>query len=129
MRRVLEQAPVLAYLRDGRPVQWDDSRLTIGLASPFDVQRGKEERSRLQEIFHRVLGQPLAIDFVLDAQVAKDAAARETLAATEEKARHAELSRRRREAAEHPALKLVREVFGEVSLLEPELDPEVSVHG
>ena len=129
VRKVTDQAPVLAYLREARALQWDDSRLTIGLASQFDVLRSKDERPRLQELFNKVAGRALILDFVLDAQAAKNAAERETLAATEERARQAEMSRRRREASEHPALKLVREVFGEVSLLEPELDPEVSVHG
>lgn len=129
VRKVTEQAPVLAYLREARALQWDDTRLTIGLATQFDVLRSKDERPRLQELFNKAAGRALVLDFVLDAQAAKDAAERETLAATEERARQAELTRRRREASEHPALKLVREVFGEVSLLEPELDSEVSVHG
>jgi len=129
VRKVTEQAPVLAYLREARVLQWDGTRLTIGLASPFDVLRSKDERPRLQELFNKAAGEILMLDFVLDAQAAKDAAERETLAATEERARQAELARRRREASEHPALKLIREVFGEVSLLEPELDSEVPVHG
>ncbi|MBL9009398.1 MAG: DNA polymerase III subunit gamma/tau [Myxococcales bacterium] len=129
VRKVTEQAPVLAYLREARVLQWDGTRLTIGLASPFDVLRSKDERPRLQELFNKAAGEALVLDFVLDAQATKDAAERETLAATEERARQAELARRRREASEHPALKLIREVFGEVSLLEPELDSEVPVHG
>ena len=50
-------------------------------------------------------------------------------AAAEERARSAELAKRKREANEHPSLKLVREVFGEVSFMEPELEQEVIAHG
>lgn len=129
VRRVTEQAPALAYLREARALRWQDSLLTIGLASDFDVQRTKNERPRLQELFNAAAGMPLVLEFVLDAQAAKDAAERETLAASEERARQAEQTRLRREASEHPSLKLVREVFGEVSFMEPELETEVTAHG
>ena len=128
VRRVTERAPALAYLREARALRWQDSQLTIGLASDFDVQRTKNERPRLQELFNAAAGTALILEFVLDAQAAKDAAERETLAASEERARQAEQTRLRREASEHPALKLVREVFGEVSFMEPELEPEVRAH-
>ena len=128
VRRVTERAPALAYLREARALRWQDSQLTIGLASDFDVQRTKNERPRLQELFNAAAGTALVLEFVLDAQAAKDAAERETLAASEERARQAEQTRLRREASEHPALKLVREVFGEVSFMEPELEPEVRAH-
>ncbi len=129
VRYVTERAPALAYLREARALRWQDSQITIGLASDFDVQRTKNERPRLQELFNAAAGTPLVLEFVLDAQAAKDAAERETLAASEERARQAEQTRLRREASEHPSLKLVREVFGEVSFMEPELEAEVTVHG
>ncbi len=129
VRYVTERAPALAYLREARALRWQGSQLTVGLASDFDVQRTKNERPRLQELFNAAAGTSLSLEFVLDAQAAKDAVERETLAASEERARQAELSRLRREASEHPALKLVREVFGEVSFMEPELEAEVSAHG
>jgi hypothetical protein len=129
VRYVTERAPALAYLREARALRWQGFQLTVGLASDFDVQRTKNERPRLQELFNAAAGSSLSLEFVLDAQAAKDAAERETLAASEERARQAELSRLRREASEHPALKLVREVFGEVSFMEPELEAEVSAHG
>ena len=129
VRHVLERAPVLAYLREARVVAWADSRLVLGLPSDFFVQRAKDERARIQELMSGATGGALSLDFVLDAEAAKHTAERETVAAAEERARSAELAKRKREANEHPSLKLVREVFGEVSFMEPELEQEVIAHG
>ena len=61
---------------------------------------------------------------VATGKAAVQTAERESLEAVEERARASERIQRRKEAVEHQAVKLVREVFGEVSFLEPELEAE-----
>jgi hypothetical protein len=124
IKAILEKQPQLAFLRQGRAVSWAGSVLRLGFASDFLVERAQAERGRIQELFRSELGPALILELVQDAAVATEESQRETLDAVESRARDQERSRRRREAVEHQSLKLVREVFGEVSFLEPELETE-----
>jgi hypothetical protein len=122
IKAVLDLAPYLAFLHDAREVSFADGLLVLGLPSELSVARAKEQRPRLLSILQDVLGQPIGLELVHDAQAAHDASARMSLAETEAKLAQTERNRRQREAQDHPALKTVREVFPDVLWMEPEID-------
>jgi DNA polymerase-3 subunit gamma/tau len=122
MKKVFEKQPSLAFLREARALSCDNDRLLLGLPSEFLVERARELRPQVQALLREDLGPALSLEFVQDKTAAEEAAQRESLAVAEERARTAEMTKRRREAVEHQSVKLVREVFGEVSFQEPELE-------
>jgi hypothetical protein len=124
IKAIVDRQPHLAFLRQGRAVSCAGGVLKLGFPSNFLVERAQSERGRLQELFRAELGASLLLELFQDAQAAAEESERETLDAVESRARDQERSRRRREAMEHPSLKLVREVFGEVSFLEPEIETD-----
>jgi hypothetical protein len=69
------------------------------------------------------------VEHALDTQAQAGLSARRSLGEEEAEGNRAERESRRREATGHPVRGLVREVFGEVSFLEPTLEPEVTIHG
>lgn len=122
IKKIFEKHPHLAFVREARALSWERNRLVLGFPNNFLVERANDERPRLLALFQAELGSSLSLELVQDAQAAAEASQRESLDAAEERAHAAERSRRRREAIEHPAMKVVREVFGEVSFQEPELE-------
>lgn len=124
IKAIVDKNPTLAFLREARALSWENGLLVLGFPKEFMVERAKDLRERLQALFLAELGGPLSLDLTLDAKAAVQAAERESLEAVEERARSTERIQRRKEAMEHQALKLVRDVFGEVSFQEPELEAE-----
>jgi hypothetical protein len=122
IKKIFDKQPQLAYLREARVLAWERNRLSLGFPSDFLTEKAKDERARLLPLFQAELGQALSLEFVHDAQAAAEATQRESLDAAEARAKEVERNRRRKEAVEHQALKLVRDVFGEVSFQEPELE-------
>lgn len=124
IKTIVDQNPTLAFLREARALSWENNLLVLGFPKEFMVERAKDLRERLHTLFAAEVGGPLSLDLTLDAKAAVQTAERESLEAVEERARASERIQRRKEAVEHQAVKLVREVFGEVSFLEPELEAE-----
>jgi hypothetical protein len=122
---VLERAPLLHCIAIGRALSWDDQRLVIGFESQFSADQVRDKLPQL----HRILAEDLGLPFRVEVQVAaappqsEQARAAESLVDAEARKKSDDRARRRREAIEHPARKLITEVFGDdVTFQEPELE-------
>ncbi len=122
---VLERAPLLHCIAIGRAISWDDERLVIGFDSQYAADQVREKLTQLNRLLSEDLGQPYRVEVqvALSDQKGVRTRADETLVESEARKATEDRSQRRREAIEHPARKLVTEVFGEdVSFQEPELE-------
>lgn len=124
---IIEKDRTLSFLAQGRPLVWTQGRVELGFTSQFVVDSAKERLAQLRAAFAKELGHTIEVDARRDTNAPTEEPVGKSLLEEEERARKAELSRRRREALEHPARVIVTEVFGEVSFLEPKLD-EVNLH-
>ncbi len=124
---IIEKDRTLSFLAQGRPLVWAPGRVELGFTSQFVVDSAKERLVQLRAAFAKELGRPIEVDARRDTSTPSEEPVGKSLLEEEERARKAELSRRRREALEHPARAIVTEVFGEVSFQEPKLD-EVNLH-
>ena len=124
---IIEKDRTLSFLAQGRPLVWTQGRVELGFTSQFVVDSAKERLAQLRAAFASELGRAIEVDARRDTNAPSEEPVGKSLLEEEERARKAELSRRRREALEHPARAIVTEVFGEVSFQEPKLD-EVNLH-
>lgn len=124
---IIEKDRTLSFLAQGRPLVWTHGRVELGFTSQFVVDSAKERLAQLRAAFASELGRAIEVDARRDTNAPSEEPVGKSLLEEEERARKAELSRRRREALEHPARAIVTEVFGEVSFQEPKLD-EVNLH-
>ena len=123
--RISEDAKSLSFLSHARPLVFEHSRLVLG-HTDFNLQWAQAKAAEIQSKYTAEFKRPVQIEHKLDTA---DPGARKSLVQDKEQALHEARARRRREALEHPARALVREVFGDVSFLEPTLEPEVNLHG
>ena len=124
---IIEKDRTLSFLAQGRPLVWAQGRVELGFTSQFVVDSAKERLVQLRAAFAKELGRSIEVDARRDTSAPSEEPVGKSLLEEEERAKKAELSRRRREALEHPARAIVTEVFGEVSFQEPKLD-EVNLH-
>ncbi len=125
--RITEEAKSLSFLAHARPLSFEHNRVVLG-HTDFALHLAQAKAADIQSRYAAEFGRPVQIEHKLDAQQ-MEAGSRRSLVEDKEQAMQAERARRRREAIEHPARSLVREVFGDVSFLEPTLEPEVNLHG
>ena len=123
--RISEDAKSLSFLSHARPLVFEHSRLVLG-HTDFNLQWAQAKAAEIQSKYSAEFKRPVQIEHKLDTT---DAGSRKSLVEDKEQALLEARARRRREAVEHPARGLVREVFGDVSFLEPTLEPEVNLHG
>lgn len=124
---IIEKDRTLSFLAQGRPLVWAQGRVELGFTSQFVVDSAQERLVQLRAAFAKELGRTIEVDVRRDTSAPSEEPVGKSLLEEEERAKKAELSRRRREALEHPARAIVTEVFGEVSFQEPKLD-EVNLH-
>lgn len=125
--RISDDAKSLSFLAHARPICLEHSRLVLG-HTDFNLQWALAKATEIQSKYSAEFQRPVQVEHKLDTQLA-EAGLRRSLVEDKEQALQAERARRRREALEHPSRSLVREVFGDVSFLEPTLEPEVNLHG
>ena len=123
--RISEDAKSLSFLSHARPLFFAHGRLILG-HTDFNLQWAQAKAAEIQSKYSAEFKRPVQIEHKLDTT---DAGSRKSLVQDKEHALLEARARRRREALEHPARGLVREVFGDVSFLEPTLEPEVNLHG
>ena len=125
--KICEDAKALSFLSHARPMSLQVDRLVLG-HTEFNVKLAQDRAQAIQNAYSAELRRPLQVEHKLDTQLQNEGGARKSLVEEQEQALQAERARRRREALDHPARGLVREVFGDVSFLEPTLEPEVNIH-
>ncbi len=123
--RISDEAKSLSFLSHARPLLLEHSRLVLG-HTDFNLQWAQAKAAEIQNKYSAQLSRPVLVEHKLDTS---EAGSRKSLVEDKEQAQIEARARRRREALEHPARNLVREVFGDVSFLEPTLEPEVNLHG
>ncbi len=124
--KICDDVKTLSFLSHARPMLLETNRLVLGHTG-FNVQMAQDRAAAIQEAYTAEFKRPMVVEHKVDSQL-QDGASRKSLVEEQEQALLAERARRRREALEHPARALVREVFGDVSFLEPTLEPEVNIH-
>jgi len=125
--KICEETKTLSFLSHARPIVLEVGRLVLG-HTDFNVKLAQDRALAIQNAYSAALKRPVQVEHKLDIQLQSEGGSRKSLVEEQEQALQAERARRRREALDHPARGLVREVFGDVSFLEPTLEPEVNIH-
>lgn len=123
----MKRSPTLAApLSVGRPVVFDDERLALAFdrRDRFQADQVRDKLPQLRALVREVLGFEPRIEVeVIDDPNSAARAQAESLVEAEQRKASEDRAQRRREALEHPARKLISEVFGDgVTFSEPEME-------
>ena len=124
--KISDDVKTLSFLSHARPMILETNRIVLG-HTDFHTKLAQDRAQAIQNAFSAEFKRPMQVEHKLDTQL-QEGTSRKSLVEEQEQALQAERARRRREALDHPSRGLVREVFGEVSFLEPTLEPEVNIH-
>jgi DNA polymerase III subunit gamma/tau len=107
---VLAVNGLLAALAQSRLISWDDKKLSVGFEKDFAADGLRERLPQLRAALKTVTGKELAVEIVVGP--AGTLPGTETLIEVEQRKVDEDRERRRKEALEHPARKLIDEKFG-----------------
>ncbi len=99
----------------GQELEYAPPRIRVAFAKGFDTDQAKERLPTVQPIIDELLGGRITVEIVTGAGVAPSAIEAEDQRLKQDR------ERRRQEALDHPARKLVAERFGDVQFKEPEV--------
>jgi hypothetical protein len=124
--KICEETKTLSFLSHARPMSLEADRIVLG-HTDFNTKLAQDRAQAIGAAYSAALNRPVQVEHKFDTQLQGEGS-RKSLVEEQEQALQADRARRRREALDHPARVLVKDVFGDVTFLEPTLEPEVNVH-
>jgi DNA polymerase-3 subunit gamma/tau len=107
---ILEKEARLSELAQARLLVWDETQLRLGFESEFVAGQLKDKLPQVRAAIKAITGRDLAVEIVVG--VAGEAAPTESLLELEQRKTDEDRERRKKEALEHPARKMIDEKFG-----------------
>jgi DNA polymerase III subunit gamma/tau len=108
---LLENQPLLSELAQAKLLSWEESHLRLSFASEFVAGQLKDKLAQLRAALKTLLGRDLAVEIVVG-PIGDESAPTESLLEVEQRKVDEDRERRKREALEHPARKILDEKFG-----------------
>ena len=114
---IADRRPRLAFLMTAEEIHFDENSAAIAFPGAYEAEQAQELLSDITALVRDILGRPMKIE------VRAGSGGAPSVFAAQEQAARDEVDRKRKEALDHPARKLVRGAFGDdVAFKEPEVE-------